>query len=209
MIRYGTILRLGAGAHKGMAKVLFEEMGVSTDEAPAGLESPWLAVLQDLTLGARALRLPRVNTLVAVLMDEHWETGVVLGARYNAKDPAPAVPDTTDYIEYEDGTQIFYDPAAHLLKADVHGDVQVVATGDVLAQAGGTATLRAPGILLDGPVHMTDTLLVDGKVTASNDVAVAGAVDATGEITSGAIPLTTHKHDGVTPGGGTSGTPVP
>lgn len=210
MIRYGTISKLGTGARKGMAKVLFPDRDVNTDAPSEGTESCWMAVMQDVTLGARAYRMPRLKTLVGCLLDADEETGLILGARYNTLDPAPTVPDTTDYLEFEDGTKLSYDPVAHLLKADVAGDVQVLATGNVTSQAGGTATVKAPSIVLDGPVHMTGTLLVDGHATASSGLGVTGAVTATGEITNGTgIALGTHKHTGVTTGGGTSLGPVP
>jgi len=52
-------------------------------------------------------------------------------------------------------------------------------------------TVKAPAITLDGPVTATST------ITAATEVTAAG------------IGLTSHKHIGVTTGGGTSGTPVP
>ncbi len=221
MIKYGTIAKLGTGAHKGMARVFFQELDVNSDKPSEGIESPWMPVMQGFTLGAKAFRMPRLGTLVGCMMDEDWETGMILGARYNTQDTAPDVPDKTDYLEFEDGTQISYDPEAHLLKVDVKGDVQALATGAVMAQAGTTATVKAPSIVLDGPVHVTGTLLVDGKatlgagadvtgaVTQTGNFTLTGAFTATGEITSGAIPLTTHKHTGVTTGSGTSAGPVP
>lgn len=59
-------------------------------------------------------------------------------------------------------------------------------------------TVQAPTIELKGDVVQTD-----GDITAT------GSITADGEITSGTIPLTTHKHTGVTTGGGTSGPPTP
>ena len=46
-------------------------------------------------------------------------------------------------------------------------------------------------------------------VTINGDVTLNGKLTATGEIQSGAIKLTTHRHTGVTAGAGTSGTPTP
>ncbi len=57
-------------------------------------------------------------------------------------------------------------------------------------------TVQAPAIELDGAVHIT------GAVTG-DDAAIF-----VGEVTADGIPLSTHKHPGVTTGGGTSGTPV-
>lgn len=57
-------------------------------------------------------------------------------------------------------------------------------------------TVTAPTITLDGAVHATGA--VTGDSTAVFD----------GNVTGAGIGLSTHKHTGVTPGGGTSGTPV-
>lgn len=57
-------------------------------------------------------------------------------------------------------------------------------------------TVQAPAIELDGAVHIT------GAVTGDD------AATFVGEVTADGIPLSTHKHAGVTTGGGTSGTPV-
>jgi hypothetical protein len=58
--------------------------------------------------------------------------------------------------------------------------------------------LTAPRIELDTPItHL------------SGDLEVDGTIEAVGEITSGDINVTTHRHVGVQPGGGTSGTPTP
>lgn len=46
-------------------------------------------------------------------------------------------------------------------------------------------------------------------VTITGDVNVTGKVTATGEVTGNSIPLSTHKHTGVTTGTGTSGGPTP
>jgi phage baseplate assembly protein gpV len=50
-----------------------------------------------------------------------------------------------------------------------------------------------------------------GQVNIVGNLHVQGTIIASGEITGGAtaIPLSTHHHTGVTPGGGTSGPPTP
>lgn len=52
-------------------------------------------------------------------------------------------------------------------------------------------TIQAPDIVLDGPVTATST------------------IDAATEVTANGTPLHTHRHVGVTTGGGTSGLPTP
>lgn len=48
-----------------------------------------------------------------------------------------------------------------------------------------------------------------GNVKVTGNVAVSGTITADGEITGNGIPLSSHKHSGVQPGGGQSGAPVP
>lgn len=62
----------------------------------------------------------------------------------------------------------------------------------------------APTINLQGDVVQTD-----GNVTMSGTLDVQGNITTPAEVTAGNIGLKTHKHSGVTPGGGTSGGPVP
>ena len=49
---------------------------------------------------------------------------------------------------------------------------------------------------------------LDGKVTVTGDLIVQGKADVTGTVKSGSVSLSTHTHPGVTPGGGSTGTPI-
>jgi phage baseplate assembly protein gpV len=65
--------------------------------------------------------------------------------------------------------------------------------------------LQAQTINLKGAVAQTD-----GDVTMSQTLTVQSDIETPGgDVTAGNIKLKTHKHSGVTPGGGTSGGPVP
>jgi len=68
--------------------------------------------------------------------------------------------------------------------------------------------LQAPSIKLDGAVEITQALTADG--TAHIQGAVTGDSTATfsGDVKGGSISLETHKHTGVTTGGGTTGGPI-
>lgn len=50
---------------------------------------------------------------------------------------------------------------------------------------------------------------VIGDIDVTGKITVSSTIKATGEITSGTIPLTTHRHTGVTVGAGTTGIPTP
>lgn len=166
MIRYGTILKLGTGAQKGMARVNFQELDVSPDKPSEGIESPWMPVMQGFALGAKAYRMPRIGTLVGCMMDEDWETGMVMGARYNTQDTPPDVPDKNDYLEYEDGTTISYDPETHQLTALAMGPVDLMAIGKIRAQSmEGLEFSGAGPVTVDAADDMQ--LSASGKVTIS------------------------------------------
>lgn len=106
------------------------------------------------------------------------------------------------YVRFYDGGVEVVTPGD--LKATVGGDMTATVTGDVLAtcangklEATTKLTLKAPDIQFEGPTHTT------GTVTGDSTAVFTGAVTGAG------IGLSTHKHIGVTTGGGTSGTPVP
>lgn len=184
---------------KARVRVQFVTSVETAEEGQEGMESDWLPVLCQWSTGAREFCMPTVGEQVVTLMDERCEFGVVLGGVYSDTDTPPGAPAKAWRRDWPDGTILQYDPEAHELTAHVEGTATLEATGNVMVhsdadatvQAGGTATIQAETIVLDG------------------DVQVTGTLDADGEITSGTIPLTTHKHTGVTTGGGTSGTPVP
>lgn len=52
------------------------------------------------------------------------------------------------------------------------------------------------------------TIVSEAGVFVEGDLNVSGSINSDGEITAGSIPLSTHKHLGVTPGSGTSGEPT-
>lgn len=93
----------------------------------------------------------------------------------------------------------------------MHGDHNQHVEGNAATTVDGTMKILSNGTLT---MEVPADLNIIGNVNIDGDVAVSGDVDATNvtattEVTAGIIPLTTHKHTGVTTGGGTSGTPVP
>lgn len=85
-------------------------------------------------------------------------------------------------------------PAISSVNAQLRSDA-----GDVYVEItpSGKINLVAPA-----GVKITGDLEVTGDVAATN-------VNATVGVMAGVIPLTTHKHTGVTPGPGTTGVPIP
>lgn len=70
--------------------------------------------------------------------------------------------------------------------------IVITAGGDVSVVAGGTATVEADEITMDGNVTVTGTLTADGALTVPS-------------ATIGGKDFATHRHTGVTTGGGVSG----
>lgn len=159
-----------------------------------------------------------VKEHVACLMDEHCENGVCLGAIYS-KDVKPAGGNKDKWRKvFDDGTVLEYDRSAHKLTVDAKGAVDVKATGNIKAETSAQATVKAPTITLDGTVTVTGPLTAASIATSGGgNITAAGSITATGDIkTTGgdveqkdSIKLGTHKHVGVTPGGGTTALPIP
>lgn len=103
MLRFGFISEIDPQTGKG--RVRFPE---DDDLVTAPLPFCFPA-----TTGDEYFVLPDVNTQVAVMIDDHAEDGVILGAIYNAnKKPSQGAADKT-YVKFQDGTVISYDRAAH------------------------------------------------------------------------------------------------
>lgn len=160
--RWGLISQVGDGAQRGRVRVVFQEDGI---------ESAWLPVLSPFTLGARAMRLPRKGSLVAVLLDEHAEDGAVIGAAFNRQDPPPSGGPLVDVVEYDDGTRLEYDPEAHRLKASLRGGFEIQADGEGSLDAGGPVRVKAPAVSIQADVTVEGNLTVTKKLTAKESSA--------------------------------------
>lgn len=114
-----------------------------------GMVSGPLRVMQSRSLKDKPQCLPDVGEPVACLFaGQGMEAGVVLGAHYSTRTPAPGQPPLLDYMRYEDGTEIWYDREAHLLKINVMGNIEINATGDMAVACGGTLSLDASHIAM-------------------------------------------------------------
>lgn len=123
----GIVREVDAKAHR--ARVELPARGVTTG---------WLDVLAGATHVDKHVRLPRVGTQVAVLLDEHAEAGCVLGAVYSSADPTPA--DTRPELErlaWGDGGLVEYDRETHVLRVTLPsgGLVELAGSDDAFALA--------------------------------------------------------------------------
>lgn len=93
-------------------------------------------------------------------------------------------------LRSDDGSAfVEIDPASHEIKAQTSGALKAEAA-TINATASGSASIAAP------------TIALTGNVTINGDLNVTGTTIGNG------INLNTHRHSGVTTGGGTSGGPV-
>jgi len=130
-LRYGFVSALDAAGCR--VRVRFPDLD--------NLESYWLPVLQPKTHQDKHYCLPDVGEHVACLLDAAGEDGVVLGALYGQRDPAPVADVDRHHLAFDDGTQIDYNRRTHHLVIHCVGEVEIV--------AGTRITLRAPRIDLN------------------------------------------------------------
>ena len=123
MLRYGTVSEKDSGG--GKLRVEFGEDGIVSDwlpmVVPAGAKNSFFA-------------LPDVGEQVACIMDAHAENGVVLGAIYSAEVQPKQAGDDITSVQFDDGTKVVYDRAAHTLLVDTVGDITIKTTKDVVVE---------------------------------------------------------------------------
>ena len=129
-----------------------------------GMTSAWLPVGVQKSRGDCAYWLPDLDTQVACLMDDYYEFGVVICAIYSDEDTPPINNPDMFYQQFKDGTIIQYDRAEHRLTANVHGDIEAVATGTLTASITGNTTITTPLCTINGE------LKVNGSIVARDDI---------------------------------------
>lgn len=97
----------------------------------------WLDVLTRGTHGERDYGLYSVGSQVAVVLDEHEETGAVLGAVYSSVDRPTVTNADTRRFEFGDGGLVEYDRGAHVLRVTVPsgGRLELAGSSDAVALA--------------------------------------------------------------------------
>lgn len=130
-LRFGIVTAVDAATHR--VRVRLPDLD--------DLETYWLPVLAARTHRDRFEHLYDVGDHVAVLLDPRGEDGVVLGAIYSARDPAPGGSPDITRATFGDGTSVEYDRAAHRLTIRCVGDIEIVSDTHI--------TLRAPRIDLN------------------------------------------------------------
>lgn len=219
MLRFGNITEVDPS--KGYARVTFTDDGIVSD---------WL---QFVVMGAIKDNFSHtfsINEQVACLMDENSEEGVILGAIFNDKTPPNNAGDGVFRVKFDDDSVIEYNRNTSEYTLDIKGKINISADTEIninstagevkinalnaTVTATAIAKIQAPEIQLTGAVAISGSLTIGGTISAPGGGAISGNFEVDGQIkgatiTDGTISLGTHKHIGVTTGGGTSGTPTP
>ncbi len=216
-LRFGTVCavdEVGGGARVKLS---------DADE----VVTDFLRILQRRTLNDQEQYFPEVGEEVAVLFSgQGFEAGVILGALYSGRNPAPGKPLCDYYRRFSDGTELSYAREAHLLSAHVRGDASVRATGTLEAEAEGRIRVVSSGadVFLESPSSIRLTapnVSIQGNLTQRGHDGGAGSSTLLGSLTvkqggievpdqdvkAGSVSLRGHRHISG-PDGGSSSEPV-
>ena len=156
MLRFGTVTSINPLTAR--ARVQFAE---------DGMNSYWLAVLQNKTFKDKFYSMPAVGEQVACLMDQNSEDGVILGALYTTDDTPIIETEKQVSANFEDGTF-----------ANVDKETQ-------------TITLSFPNIHLIGNITHEGTLSNTDGITSQADI-----TDKTSSMQAMRDIYNEHKHTG-------------
>jgi len=193
----GVSFKVGVihASRPGFAQVTFPDLD--------GLVSAWLPVVMRKSLKDKECFTPDPGEHVACVLDENFETGVVLGAVYSDADALPVASGDKLHFRFFDGGSFEYDRSS--------GTLTIVTTGPVNVTAAGAVTVKAPSVTIDAPeTTCTGNLLVEGKLiyqggmagsggdgaaaTIEGNVSVQGDVSATGSVMDGSGNSNHHSH---------------
>ena len=145
MRRVTGIVREGRG---GQVKAYLPEDGIM---------SPWLDVLATETKGGAAYGRYRPGTQVRILLDEHGETGDVLGALFSAEDPAPEDSHEVFVRRFGDGTVIRYDERSGTMTLQTAGGTSFELEGNTLRWTGDVEI--AGNLTVEGDTELQHTTI--------------------------------------------------
>ena len=201
VVRIGTVADLDVTAAR--VRVQYDEASDGTPAVTRWLQWGVRRAGPDRTWWA-----PEVGEQVVVLSPSgDLSQGIVVCSLWQNAYPANGSDADVSRIDWSDGSWAEHDRGT--------GRVVVRATGDLVGEAGGVATLEsptrvevnAPQINLNGNVSAYALGLTGGGGLPGNAV-IAGSVTATGDVTGGGVSLESHRHGGVERGGGSTDEPT-
>lgn len=185
-----------------------------------GRRTGWLAYPNEIGRNFRRWRPLRVGTQVlAACPSGDPANAVILAIIPTDALPPPATDETLDRIEFDDGSLVEYDSAAHKLRVVSVGDIAASAAGNIAAEAGGNitakaggtaaitagelASISAPTIALRatnggaGAATMEGAFRLIGDFDLIGNVTIDGNLDATGTVMDGGGNSPHHTHPGL------------
>ncbi len=86
--------------------------------------------------------------------------------------------------------------------------VEIDKTGKVNITAPTSVTVTSPITTFTGNIKVNGTATIDGASTLTGAVSAGSTITASGDVVGAGKSLSTHVHGGVTPGSGSTGTPL-
>lgn len=103
----------------------------------------------------------------------------------------------------EEGESVMYSAVGDTIKLDKDGNITITATNDIELTAFGKVIVNSAG---DVDLNPTGKVAVAGNLEVTGDISATGEVaDNDGDMAEMRTAYNSHKHGGVTTGGGTSG----
>lgn len=129
--------------------------------------SPWMQIIYSFAFGDMEYFMPKIGSQVACILDENFETGVIIGATYSKKNIPPVNNENKFHKKFEDGTVIEYDKSAHILTCSSLGAINVLSAT--------TISMVAPKInftgefLFEGEAKVNGQIKLNGKPVDGHD----------------------------------------
>lgn len=199
MLKFGKISDIDAS--KGFAKVNFDDDGIV---------SQWIPIAVAKSKNDSFSFMFDVDEHVACLMDERCEQGIVIAAIYDKNKQPDGGNKDKIRVKFSDGASVEYDRSTSTLTIDAVKDVVVnCETATITASSKVTVDCSdsefTGDVTIGGKLEVTDGIESNQGITATGDIQTTG-----GDVKApGGITLLLHKHGGVTPGGGSTATPIP
>lgn len=166
-----------------------------------GMVTYWLQLAVPKSQDDKFYWIPDVGEQVLCAFLEHGlEHGFVIGALYNEKDPVPVQNKDKYFIRFKDGTEIEYDRANNLLRAEIKGDIKIKATGkadvevegQVFIKSANRIIIQAPQIFMRGGSPAEGVF--EGNFRLVGNLEVEGNIHATGTIIDDSGNTNHHSH---------------
>lgn len=145
LLKYGIVKNINP--KDCTAKVLLPDLD--------NMLSPWLQLCYPFAYADMSYFMPKAGSQVACILDENFETGVIIGSIYNKQDSPPVIDENKFLTQFEDGTVIEYDKSAHIITCSSIGTINVLSATEI--------NVTAPNINSQGQWEHNGQIKLNGK----------------------------------------------